>query len=311
MALNLAEKTVGPFLLQGISLAGEETVVTVPEFNVAFDIGRAPREAVQMDTLCLSHGHMDHAAGLAYYFSQRAFQGMPPGTLLVHPKLVPHIEQLLRVWGQIEGHVSPGRIVGVDEGKDFELNRNFAVRPFRVNHPGPTLGFSIVEVRKKLKPEYTDYSGQQIADLKRQGQVVEYRLELPRIAFCGDTALGDFLDHDHVRNAEVLIFECTFFEPDHVERARLGAHTHLCDLPRLMDRVRSPHVLLIHLTRRTGMGDAKRALARLLKPVDLARVSFLMDHPPKRRQASAEPQTQPQTEASPPEANGGAIDAPP
>jgi ribonuclease Z len=264
-----------------------------------------------MDYLCLSHGHMDHAAGLAYYFSQRAFQGMPPGTLLVHPKLVPPIEQLLRVWGQIEGHVSPGRIVGVDEGTDFELNRSFVVRPFRVSHPGPTLGFSIVEVRKKLKPEYNDYSGQQIAQLKRQGQVVEYRLELPRVAYCGDSGLGSFLEHDHVRNAEVLIFECTFFEPDHVERARLGAHTHLSDLPALMDRVRSPHVVLIHVTRRTGMGEAKRAVAKLLKPVDLERITFLMDQPFKRTKASAEAAgTQPGA-SSPPATIEQPIDAPP
>lgn len=289
MALKLAEKTVGSLLLRGISLAGEETVVTVPEFNVAFDIGRAPREAVAMDYLCLSHGHMDHAAGLAYYFSQRNFQGMPPGTLLVHRKLAPAIEQLLKVWGQIEGHVSPGRLIGMDEGEDFELNRNFLVRPFRVNHPGPCLGFSVVEVRKKLRPEFSDYSGQQIAQLKRQGQTVEYRLEIPRVAYCGDSGLGSFLDYDHVRNAEVLIFECTFFEPDHVDRARQGSHTHVKDLPELMDRVRSPHVVLIHLTRRTGMGQAKRALSKVLKPVDLERVTFLMDQPHRREPAAQEP----------------------
>lgn len=282
MALKLADKTVGSLRLQGISLAGEETVVTVPEFNVAFDIGRAPREAVHMDYLCLSHGHMDHAAGLAYYFSQRNFQGMPPGTLLVHRKLVPPIEQLLKIWGQIEGHVSPARIVGVDDGEDFELNRNFVIRPFSVNHPGPCLGFSIVEVRKKLKPEYADYSGQQIAQLKRQGQAVEYRLEIPRVAFCGDSALGRFLDYDHVRNAEVLIHECTFFEPEHAQRAKLGAHTHVNHLPELMERVRSPHVVLIHVTRRTSMREAKRAVSRVLKPVDLERITFLMDQPPRR-----------------------------
>lgn len=281
MALKLADKTIGSLRLQGISLAGEETVVTVPEFSVAFDIGRAPREAVMMDYLCLSHGHMDHAAGVAYYFSQRNFQGMPPGTLLVHRKLVSPIEQLLQVWGQIEGHVSPGRIVGVDEDEDFALNQHYVIRPFRVRHPGPCLGFSLVEVRKKLKPEYADYSGQQLAQLKRQGQIIEYRLEIPRVAYCGDSMVGNFLDNDHVRNAEVLIFEATFFEPDHMDRARAGGHTHVTDLPELMERVRSPHIVLIHLTRRTGMGEAKRMLARVLKPVDLERITFLMDQPPR------------------------------
>ncbi|GMV96719.1 MAG: hypothetical protein AMXMBFR83_10800 [Phycisphaerae bacterium] len=283
MASRLVEKTIGSLTIQGHSVAGEETVVIVPEFNVAFDIGRGPREAVLMDTLCLTHGHMDHAAGLAYYFSQRHFQGMPPGTLLVHRKLAPAVEQLMQVWGQIEGHVSPGRIVGVDEDEDFELNRQLVVRPFRVRHPGPCLGFSIVEVRKKLKPEYAACAGPQIAALKKQGQAVEYRLEIPRVAYCGDSMIGNFLDNDHVRNAEVLLFECTFYEAEHVERARLGAHLHVNDLPELMERVRNPHVVLIHVTRRTPLGEAKRAVARILGREDLERVSFLMDQPPRGR----------------------------
>jgi len=115
MASRLIEKTVGGVRLQGFTLAGEETIMIAPEMNVAFDIGRAPREVIGIDHICLSHGHMDHAAGLAYYFSQRNFQGNAPGTVLAHHKLVPAIEELLQVWGRIEGHVSPGRIVGVDE----------------------------------------------------------------------------------------------------------------------------------------------------------------------------------------------------
>lgn len=288
MASRLIEKTVGGVRLQGFSLAGEETIFIAPEMNVAFDIGRAPREAIGIDHICLSHGHMDHAAGLAYYFSQRHFQGNAPGTLLVHHKLVPAIEDLLRVWGRIEGHVSPGRIVGVDEDEDFQLHRSLVIRPFRVCHPGPTLGFSLVEVRKKLKPEFAALSGQQIAELKRSGRIVEDRLEIPRLAFCSDSAIGSFLDRDHVRNAEVLIFECTFFEPEHLERARQGRHTHIDDLPQLFERVRSPHVVVMHMSRRTGIGTAKRYLRKLLKPVDLERLTLFMDLPPQRRSRQAD-----------------------
>jgi ribonuclease Z len=281
MASRLVEKTVGGVRIQGFSLAGEETVVVVPEMNVAFDVGRAPRELISIDHVCLSHGHMDHAAGLAYYFSQRNFQGAPPGTVLVHHKLVPAIQELLQVWGRIEGHVSPGVVVGVDEDEDFTLHRSLVIRPFRVRHPGPSLGFSLIEVRKKLRPEYAELSGQQIADLKRSGTSVEYRLELPRVAYCGDTAVGRFLDHDHVRKADVLLVECTFFDDDHEERARKGQHTHVRDLPELYDRVSSPHVVLMHLTRRTGLGTAKRVLREVLTPADLDRTTILMDRPPR------------------------------
>lgn len=283
MASRMIEKTVGTLKLQGYSVAGEESVVALPELNVGFDVGRAPRELISIDHVCLSHGHMDHAAGLAYYFSQRNFQGAPPGCVILHHKLVGPVEDLLRVWGRIEGHVSPARIVGVDEDEDFTVRRGLVVRPFRVRHAGAALGFSLIDVRKKLRPEYVELSGQQIVELKKQGVEVEYRLEVPLVAYCGDSALGPYLDHDHVRNAEVLIAECTFFEPDHLERARLGQHTHVRDLPELFERVRSPHVVLTHLTRRTGIHHARRALAELLRPEDLERVTMLMELPPRKR----------------------------
>jgi len=284
MASRMVDKKVGSLRLCGFSLAGEETVITVPELNVAFDVGRAPREVVSIDHICLSHGHMDHAAGVAYYFSQRAFQGVPPGCVLVHHGLVPALEDLMQVWGRIEGHVSPGRIVGVDEGEDFSIRRDLVVRPFRVRHGRHALGFSVIEVRKKLKPEYADYSGQQIAELKRAGREVEYRLEVPRVAYCGDSVAGPFLDYDHVRNAEVAIIECTFFAPDHVERARKGQHVHVRDLPAILERLRSPHVVIAHITRRTFLRDVKRTLERLLPPADLERITLLMDRSRSSRQ---------------------------
>lgn len=262
-------------------MAGEETVVICPEQNVAFDVGRAPREIIGIDHVCLTHGHMDHSAGLAYYFSQRNFQDLEPGCVLAHHRLVSAIEQLMQVYGKIEGHVSPHRVVGVDEGEDFKVRRDLLIRPFRVRHAGSALGFSLVEIRKKLRPEFANYSGQQIAQLKKEGTEVEYRLEVPRVAFCGDSAIGGYLDHDHVRNAEVLIVEATFFDDDHLDRARQGQHTHVTDLPELYERVSSPNVVLSHITRRTSLRDAKRILSNVLKPADIQRTVVLMDRPPR------------------------------
>ena len=103
------------------------------------------------------------------------------------------------------------------------------------------------------------------------------------MAFCGDSAVGDYLAHPHVRDAEVLIVECTFFDGDHVDRANLGQHTHVNDLPDLMSRVNSRHVVISHITRRTPMVEAKRRIAEVLKPADLERVVVLMDRPPRPR----------------------------
>lgn len=282
--------------LQGFSLAGEETAIVLPELNVAFDIGRAPREAVHVDHVCLSHGHMDHAAGVAYYFSQRNFQGAAPGCMLVHHRLVPALEELMEVWGRIEGHVSPYKFVGVDDEEDYTVHDHMVIRPFRVRHGGPTLGFSLVDRRKKLKPEYASYSGQQIAALKKQGEGVEYLKEVPMVTYCADTAVGDFLDRAYVRDAQVLIMECTFVDPDHLERARKGQHIHIEDLPEIMERVNSPNVVISHLTRRTGMRQAKHILKKKLRREDWERITILMDRF-DRRQAPEKPRDKNRTDS--------------
>jgi len=99
----------------------------------------------------------------------------------------------------------------------------------------------------------------------------------------GDTADGPHFDLDHVRNARLLIMECTFFDSDHVVRARAGKHIHVRDLRGILPRLRNPHILLTHVTRRTDIRAAKRILQNHVEPVDHERITFLMDRPPRKR----------------------------
>ncbi len=62
---KFARIPVGMYHVVGYSVAGEETVLQVPELNVCFDIGRCPHFALTSDVICISHGHMDHLAGIA------------------------------------------------------------------------------------------------------------------------------------------------------------------------------------------------------------------------------------------------------
>ena len=77
---NLACLTVEDLDILGYSVAGEETVVGLPQLDVCFDIGKAPDQVIPINHVLLTHGHMDHAAGIAYYLSQRNFCGMSAGT---------------------------------------------------------------------------------------------------------------------------------------------------------------------------------------------------------------------------------------
>lgn len=287
---RLVQKSLEGMEILGFSLAGEETVIGAPEYNVCFDVGRAPREVLSIDNVCLTHGHMDHAAGIAYYFSQRAFVGNAPGRIIVHRALAQPIQRLMDVWADIEGHHSPGTVWGVSHLEDVPIRRGLLVRPFDVNHAASALGFSLIEERNKLKPEYAGLQGPEIVALKKQGVEITERQEITLLTFPGDTALGRFLELDFVCRSQRLLMECTFFDREHVSRARAGRHIHVHDLPQVLSAIPNAQVLLTHLSRRTDLREAKRILAQVIAPSDLDRVGFLMERP-ARRSNSPSPQS--------------------
>ena len=95
-----------------------------------------------------------------------------------------------------------------------------------------------------------------------------------------------WLKLDFVRETRALILECTFFDREHISRARAGKHIHVVDLPEILEAIPDAQILLSHLTRRTDIRAAKRILQQALKPADSERVSFLMDRPPRHRHDS-------------------------
>jgi ribonuclease Z len=289
MGQTLAEFTYGGIRILGFSMAGEETFVILPEFNLAFDLGRAPREIVAIDHVFLTHGHMDHAAGLAYYFSQRAFIEAMPGNLYLPRGLERPVHELLRIWTEIDGGRPGANIHVAEPGRDIEVRKGLHVRPFQVRHPFRrpdgtivhALGFAVLDIRSKLIDDFQGLSGPQLVELKRQGVAITRRVEVPLVAFTGDTGPGDFFDLEYVANAKILIMECTFFEPDHVRRARQGNHLHVSDLRALLPRLRNEKVVLTHVSRRTAIADARVMLRKELGAAD-ERFTFLMEHRRRR-----------------------------
>ncbi len=278
---NLARVQIDDMEMLGYSVAGEETVVAIPQLDVCFDIGKAPDQLIPVNHVLLTHGHMDHAAGFAYYLSQRNFCGQSPGTILAPSNLLGPIRTIVEAWGKLDGNRIPVNLVGVKAGDEYQIKPNLITRVFPTKHSRGSVGFCVIEKRKKLKPEYTELTGPQIVELKKQGIAIDYPLEIPIVSYLGDTQYVDFAQLDYVAGSKILIAECTFYETDHAGRAQAGRHMHVTELAGLLERMQNEHVIITHLTQRTPVHEVKKMLKKSLPKSLLGRVTILMD---KRRQ---------------------------
>ena len=269
---------VPPFRLQGLSIAGEETVVHVPELDLCFDIGLAPKAVLPATVVALTHGHMDHVAGIAYYFSQRPFQGMTPGTVVCHPELEKPLHNLMAAWIDIERQRTKYNLVALPPGELHEIKNNHFLKSFETLHTVPSLGYTVLEKRTKLKEEFAGLEQAQIVEHKKAGRDIVDTFHIPLITFTGDTAWGDHLLTDEVLQSRVLITECTFMEPGHRKRAGIGKHLHLDNILDLLEATSDDtHIVLTHLSRRTHMGQVRKTIEQYVPDKHRHRLLVLMD----------------------------------
>lgn len=261
----------------GYSVAGEETVIGMPQLDVCFDIGKAPDQLISINHILLTHGHMDHAAGIAYYLSHRKFNGMSEGTVLTPPNTVKPIQQILNAWGRLDGNRIPVNLVAVEPGNEYPIKPNQIARVFPTKHSYQSVGFSVIETRKKLKAEYQGLTGPQIVELKKQGVTIENPIEIPLVSYLGDTSYADYSQLDYVSKSKILIAECTFFENEHIGRAEAGKHMHIDEFGPLMERMENETILITHLTHRTSVLDARKMLGKRLPAEVFKKVIILMD----------------------------------
>jgi ribonuclease Z len=273
---NLAHIKIDQMDIIGYSVAGEETVVAMPQLDICFDVGKAPDQIIPINHVLLTHGHMDHAAGIAYYLSQRSFCGISAGTILAPDNLLPSIRQIINAWSKLDGNKIPANLVGVKPGDEYQIKPNLIARAFPTKHSKGSVGFSVIEKRKKLKPEYKGLTGPQIVELKKQGIEIDYPLELPIVTYLGDTQYVDFSQLKYIAESRILIAECTFYEGEHTTRAEAGKHMHVDELATLLKNLNNEHIIITHTTQRTGMSEIRKILKEAMPKDKYDRIILLM-----------------------------------
>jgi len=246
----MAQIELDDYTIEGRSISTIETWIQVPELNVCFDIGKGPRKVSGIENVLLSHFHQDHALGITKHIATRNLLQIGPPRVFVPDSVTSEVRRLVSIWEDLEERRLNYRLEGVSDGDEYQIRKNLILRVFRTEHSIPSYGFTLIEERQKLRQQYLDLSGEEIVELKEQGENLFYTLQLPLVTYTGDTRPEVLDRHDFIRESNVLICESTFLRESDYELAEKRSHTHLQDLIDRRDRLENEHIVLVHFSAR-------------------------------------------------------------
>lgn len=251
-------------VIDAVSVGGIETCFQVPAFDVCLDIGRCPPGADARSTLLLTHGHIDHAAGLPYWVSMRAMMHRSSTKVALPKAAAGPLGRILDAWGELQTDTDRVKLMPLEPGDTVPIRGGYA-RAFASPHRIACLGYTLYRQVHKLKPDLLGLSGAEIAARKRAGEVVHDTLERAELCFPGDTRIEVLEREPSVRAARVLLLECTFVGSDPgPERAREGGHVHLDQIAERAALFENEVVVLTHFSRRYHDDMIRAEVARLL-----------------------------------------------
>jgi len=219
-------------------------------------VDSAPEIGFNSACLCLTCGP-DHLTGLLQLLQLNA----PRGVTVYYPADSGSFPALAEFQRQFDPHVEAVQWVGVRPGDHVVIGKNMSVRVESNQHvPAPSgqcksVGYTILETRRKLKPEYVGLSGTEIRDLGPEATVP---IEIIKIAYSGDSPVDDMTRYE---GAEVLIHEATFLSADQLdEHGQRNRHSSLDLLMPLASQLSLGALVLSHFSARSDAEQIDAAI---------------------------------------------------
>ncbi len=240
------------YTLRGYSRAGLRTSICIDELNVVFDMGYANERAFSFDNKLISHGHNDHIGSLHIDHCARKLNNIIKKKLFVMPK------QCIKPFKIIASAVSEMNCGKLGENFKFfdsltqtdliesefceshylnligssKLESEYWIKSFQMDHKIKSYGYIVYRKSKKLKPEYSGLSGNEIMQLKKTiGEAnLTHDVYTPLVGYTGDTTINGIIAHEEFLTVPLLIMECTGFAPEDNCTCCEGKHIHINDL---------------------------------------------------------------------------------
>lgn len=172
--------------------------------------------------LAITHGHSDHVLGLPGLVAARRFgKGAVDKPLtILYPEGSRGVQAARELLGTAyAGVVFPLNWIAAGSGTSHPIGKGKHLEAFTVRHTAheAALGYRVVEVRKRLKPEFASLPQAEIEAAARQGTRDALLEDVRHVVFAHS---GDAMPIDPalVMDADLLVHDATFLnEPDRRE----------------------------------------------------------------------------------------------
>ena len=264
--------------IQGFSKAMYSTWFYYRPSRLLFDVGEGVSTTLSnyvfgVEKIFISHGHYDHIGGLpGFILSRRNARGdtekgleiyYPEGNDLIETIKV-YITGLCRTvpfnihWRPIDESSGP---ITLSSGSGDHF-----IRPFRTRHTGQrlSLGYRIVERRKRLKDEFRDLDQKEIVRLIRaegkEAIVESYERNL--LVYSGDSMP---LEAAGIEGAELLMHDATFLN---AEDRNEPIHATVREAIESATAARVKSLILFHISHRYDPRSINRKVRHLCAEYD-------------------------------------------
>lgn len=247
-ACVITEVRAGPYTLRGVSVGGVYTTLHVPELDVVLDAGLTLRSFATASRYFLSHGHLDHVAGLAGLLNIRGLVGAKRARIHLPAEIEGAVRDLLRAHGPLARTELDAELLPMLPGEEIPIGGTMFVRALRTHHPVPSLGYQFIRRVARLRPEHHGKTPGEIARLRREGGPGVFdEHESLELAYVTDTLSRVLETTPSLLESRVLVLECTFVDATRsVEDARRKAHLHLDELVALAPGFQNEAIVLMH-----------------------------------------------------------------